>query len=615
MTPTTETRQARRGDPQGITDLPMPAVEARTDEPRARLPPFLGRAGVGETARAAAPLIVPAAALLVWALSLRRINPDAIGATGLVSVLPATALVPLVAVTASFCVNLGRRRAAGWVLGLHVLALVVMLYSVTAIVEPEPAFEPAYRHVGIADDIARTGGLDTTIDAYFSWPGFFVVVALLTRLAGLHDALPLVRWAPLAFNLLYLAPLLLILRSLTTDRRVVWLALFLFYATNWTAQDYFSPQATAYLLLLVVFGILLRWFTPPVAPAPPARRAALLAIAIAASAAIVAMHQLTPFALLAGVLALVLFAGCTARLLPALVTTLIAGWVAFMTIGFMSGNLRSLLSAVGDLGGTLSSNVAARIGGDPGHRLVVDARLALTAAVWGLAALGWWRLRRDGRPVRAATALFLAPFPLLALQPYGGEILIRVALFALPFAAYLAAAGLVGPIGTPSVFRSLSTGAVMVGLLVAFMFARYGNDRMDAFSPGDVAGVRALYRIAPRGSELIAASQPLPWQYRDYAGYTYQRLTTLLPGPPPPRGRPHRPLTYRIRDVLASTVPGRAYVVVTRSQIAGDQLVGTSGTPARLVMQRLDASRLFRVAYANPDARIYVLRSTRAARG
>jgi hypothetical protein len=127
--------------------------------------------------------------------------------------------------------------------------------------------------------------------------------------------------------------------------------------------------------------------------------------------------------------------------------------------------------------------------------------------------------------------------------------------------------------------------------------------------------VRALYRIAPPGSELIAASEPLPWQYRDYAGYTYQRLTALLPGPPPPRGRPHRPLTYRIRDVLASTVPGRAYVIVTRSQIAGDGLVGTSGTPSPLVMRRLDASRLFRVAYANPDARIYVLRSTPGAGG
>jgi len=281
-----------------------------------------------------------------------------------------------------------------------------------------------------------------------------------------------------------------------------------------------------------------------------------------------------------------------------------------MTIGFMSGNIHSLLDAVGNVDGTLSSNVTARIGGDPGHRFVVDARLALTAAVWGLAMLGWWQLRRDGRPVRAVTALALAPFPLLLLQPYGGEILIRVALFALPFAALLAASALVQLVTAPSVFRNATAAAVMVVLLAAFVFGRYGNDRMDAFSRGDVAGVRALYRIAPPGSELIAASEPLPWQYRDYTRYTYARLTSLLPGPPPAGGVPHRPLTYRIRDVLESSVPGHAYVIVTRSQIAGDELVGTSGTPARLVASRLDASRIFRLAYANRDARIYVVRGT-----
>src|SRR5919202_340774 len=118
--------------------------------------------------------------------------------------------------------------------------------------------------------------------------------------------------------------------------------------------------------------MLLRWFTPPAERASPGRRAALLAIAIAACAAVVAMHQLTPFALLLSVTALVLFAGCTARLLPVLVGALIAGWAAFMTIGFMAGNLSALLHAVGDVGSTLQSNVAARIGGDPGHRLLVD---------------------------------------------------------------------------------------------------------------------------------------------------------------------------------------------------------------------------------------------------
>jgi hypothetical protein len=595
-----------------MTTLELPPAEAPARR-RSRLPPVPRKAGVRRAARPAGLLVVPAGALLVWAVSLGRIDPHAIGASGLVSVLPAPVFAALAALTVSFGVCL-RHRTPGWVLGVHVAALVVMLYALAAIVEPEPAFEPAYRHVGIADHIAVTGSLDTTIDAYFNWPGFFVAVAVLTRAAGLPDALGLVRWAPLAYSLLDLAPLLLILRALTADRRIVFLALWIFYATNWTAQDYLSPQATAYLLLLVVLGILLRWFTPPAAPADPAQRAGLIAIAVLAAAAIVAMHQLTPFALLFGVAALVLFAGCTARLMPVLVLALMGGWAAFMALGFLSGNLHSLLADVGNIGATLRSNVGARVGGDPGHRLVVAARIALTVALWGLAAAGWRALRGRGRPVRAATALALAPLPMLALQPYGGEILIRVALFALPFTAYLAASALLPGPGPVPVRRAAAATAVMLALLGAFLLARYGNDRMDAFSPGDVAAVRALYRIAPRGSELVAASQPLPWQYRDYTGDTYARLSDLLPGPPPPRGTPHRPLTYRIRDVLGSRVPGRAYVIVTRSQIAGDDLLGAPGTPARRVQQRLRASRLFRVVYADRDGEIFVLRRRPGAR-
>ena len=66
---------------------------------------------------------------------------------------------------------------------------------------------------------------------------------------------------------------------------------------------------------------------------------------------------------------------------------------------------------------------------------------------------------------------------------------------------------------------------------------------------------------------------------------------------------------------MRSTVPGHAYVIVTRSQIAGDELMGTTGFPARYVAQQLRASRLFRVAYANPDATIFVLRSAPGGRG
>jgi hypothetical protein len=529
------------------------------------------------------------------------------GATGLVSVLPVWTFLSLTLLNVSFVVCLNRGVFHTHVMVVHVAALIVMLHATTAIVEPEPAFQAAYRHVGIADFIGTTGGLDTTIDGYFNWPGFFAIVAVITREAGLDNALSLVPWAPLFYNLIYLGPLLLIFRTLDDRPRVVWLAVWLFYLANWSGQDYFSPQATAYFLYLVVLAVLLRWFTPPLAPVAPNRRVGLLLVAIAASLAIVGMHQLTPFALLASVTALVLFAGTTTRLLPLLIAVMIAGWEAYMAVGFLGGHLSDILGSVGNVTGTVATNVGDRVGGDPGHHRVVEARLVLTGAVWGMAAAGWWLLRRTGRAVTTATTLAIAPLPLLGLQAYGGEILIRVFLFSLPFTAFLAAGGLAVMLDLPTARAITGTAAVSLALLAGFLVARYGNERMDAFSSGDVAGVRALYRMAPPGSQLLAVSQPLPWRAQDYNSYEYRGLQQMLAPVKTGVGRPQPPLWARVRDVMRAAAPRRSFLIVTRSQIAGDELLGGPTPSARSVEATLRTSPAFRVAYANPDATVFVL--------
>jgi hypothetical protein len=72
--------------------------------------------------------------------------------------------------------------------------------------------------------------------------------------------LQLAAWVPALSNLIYLVPLWLIFRALTTDRRLVWLGLFVFVFGNWVGQDYMSPQGFNILLYLTVLAILLTWF-------------------------------------------------------------------------------------------------------------------------------------------------------------------------------------------------------------------------------------------------------------------------------------------------------------------------------------------------------------------
>jgi len=107
------------------------------------------------------------------------------------------------------------------------------------------------------------GTVDPNIDAYFNWPVFFIWAALLSQVAGLASPLVLANWTPVVLNAMYLVPLLLIFRAGTSNHRVVWVAMWFFFVSNWIGQDYFSPQGLNFFLYLAVLAVLLTWFKTP----------------------------------------------------------------------------------------------------------------------------------------------------------------------------------------------------------------------------------------------------------------------------------------------------------------------------------------------------------------
>ena len=90
-------------------------------------------------------------------------------------------------------------------------------------------------------------GLDVLgLSAYFSWPGFFEVVAWVEHVAGSRDLMPVLRIWPLAVDLLALVPFGMILMRLRASWRAKWFAAFAFAVGNWVGQDYFSPQLVVF---------------------------------------------------------------------------------------------------------------------------------------------------------------------------------------------------------------------------------------------------------------------------------------------------------------------------------------------------------------------------------
>ncbi|GAA3070592.1 hypothetical protein GCM10020000_63900 [Streptomyces olivoverticillatus] len=203
-------------------------------------------------------------------------------------------------------------------------------------------------------------------------------------------------------------------------------------------------------------AVLLVWFRWPgqlrgrllpgereVRPAGRGELAVLLALLVALFTASVASHQLTPFVMLGVLTALVLARRCTAAGLPLLCAVMLAVWVGFLAEPYWSGHFNELFGGLGSLGGNVSSSVSGRIeGGSATHKMVLYVRVALAGGTLALAGLGWWRRRRAGIGDRSLLVLTSVPFLAFGMQSYGGEVALRVFLFALPGACVLAALAL-----------------------------------------------------------------------------------------------------------------------------------------------------------------------------
>jgi len=578
-------------------------------------------------------VMLPIAAIFLWLISLRNIDLRSMNDLGLISVLPPMVFVALSMLTTSFCLVLYQQRFREGTTLLHILILVFMLYGVAPLLEGMPRTPSAWKLLGIIDRVMDTGTVDPTRDAFQNWPGFFILAAFVTQVMGFSNPILLATWAPVFLNLLYFAPLYLIFRVGTSDKRLIWVSLWFFYLANWIGQDYLSPQGFNFFFFLVIMSILLQWFkyTPdqPILfierwlqrplqyklvarvnlllsliklrdqPSQPWQRVGLLAIIIILFCVIVPSHQLTPFATIAAVSALILFKRLTPRSLPVLMVVIAITWIIFMTVAYLRGHFETIASPLGSLGSNLNANLTNRFRGSAEHIFILELRLILSWVIWMLALIGI--IRRLLKDQLELTFLILAgvPFILLAMQAYGGELLMRVYLFSLPFMAFFMAAVFYPDITAGrSGFNTAIFGLVSMVLIVSFFFTRYGNERMDYFTPQEVEAVQYLYGVAEPGAQILAGTQTLPWRFDEYDSYWYKGVERIV-------------RTNDI-DLLAETMADRkysiSYLILTRSQRASARLFlgWPPGTWERFENTLIDSGQ-FNIIFDNGDARIFVL--------
>jgi len=590
------------------------------------------------------------AGLLLFLLPLRGVSLERINGLGLISVLPVASLAGLGLIVASFAAMLARRRPAAPFLVAMLIGVVFCLDGVTALVEPLPRFPTTYQIAGFVNYISQTGHVQPGLEAYFSWPGFFALIAFVTGAAGVHSLLPLMTWWPVLIDVLLLVPFLLLTRALRLSWRARWLAALLFCIGNWVGQDYFSPQSFNFLLYLVLIAIVLMWFgggrlrsgrrTPGELPAHSVgvpQRGFLLLMMILIFVVSTLSHQLTPFLMIVSVAGLVLVRRCSARGLPVLFAVILVGWISYGTVAYWSGHEQAIFGNVGQLFGTFQSSVNDRVTGTPVHQLADDSRIVLAGLMAVMALLGLARRWRGGMSDRALIVLFAAPLTMAGLQNYGGEIALRVYMFALPAIAVLAAClffpgtgsgrarvsqpgsrrSAAGGLGVGEARGSVSrfpsrpaavvalgmAGVVTVGMAVLFIVARYGNEAFERTPPSEYSAMNYIYDHDGQGTAVLWVSQPfgvnatpqMPWEFKDIGRVQF------VSGEAPPDPARIEPVVAALRGL------GRgAFLITTHTEAAfTEQTAGYRPGWDASFRSALSADPRLKLVYSGQDAAVY----------
>lgn len=380
------------------------------------------------------------------------------------------------------------------------VCLIVIERLTTTVGTDIPLYPWTYKHLAVVAYIQRYGGVERGVDIYHRWPGMFSATAWLSNLTGVSPT-TIAHWFTPVIHVLGALAVYALARAWGTSALAAASATFLWEALSFLAQDYFSPQAIAYLLgigVLICFGL-----------ARTHRAFVYLTPLIFAGVTIT--HQLSPYWILLTAFALLVFR----RLRP--------WWIPVLLAAIAGGYLLWNYAAVRDYGGAVSGNLASNVFPSAQSNDVLAAGVAfrLTEFIYALMFLSaaavflvGWRRKQD---VLGAGILTFSVLLLLA-QSYGGEAIFRVFVYALPGAAVLIAPALNRLLQARVTRMSLAAALVTVACLASAQsyFAGWFGYRV---TKGEIAANHYFAAHAVGASYLT--SVPPGWPSLDTFQYAF----------------------------------------------------------------------------------------------
>jgi hypothetical protein len=569
--------------------------------------------------------------LILWVIGVSRTNINNLDPYGLPGALSPIFYAGLALLIVSAGIEFSRRRLSHVRLALHAVALVIILYGTAPLIYPEGRYAWLYKTIGVTQYVGDHGSLDRTIDIYQNWPGFFALAAWFNKVAGTGSPLDYAKWAQLVFELAAIPLLYTIYHSLFLPVWHRWLAIMLYAASNWIAQDYYSPQGMSTLLALGIMALVTRWMFVVTserrerdsagsergryrddrrrdAVRREVRRSSPFIVALAALFFVLtASHELSPYIVATQIAALAVTGLARPRWI-ALVAVAIALGYLLPNFSYVNSHY-GLTSSLGSFFNNVRPPSDASFAATPSQadKIIADCTKLLSVGIWLLAIAGAWRLRKSRRIVIALLLLTFTPVLVLLGGAYGNEGLLRVYLFSLPWAVALAV-GALAPLRNQAKeigYNALRAVIPLTLAAVLFFPSFFGNDQSNVMTPSEVNTTLAFFRAARPGSLItVIGNAPIS----DTANYNEFPVGTifgdggLLPGGQAMSGAP----AYLARTMKKYSGELPVYIVMTPSMSRYNAEFGiTAPSDVTALLAGLAKSPYWRLVASKGGTQIY----------
>lgn len=173
---------------------------------------------------------------------------------------------------------------------------------------------------------------------------------------------------------------------------------------------------------------------------------------------------------------------------------------------------------------------------------------------------------------------------------------LRVYLFALPFMSFFVAGLFYPRLGTLPRWQPILLFGVACVLIVATLFARYGNDRADAITADELAAAARAHVVVPAGSLIATANHNSPLGFERYE--SFERIGVV-------NAFVDGSLAKMVNAMAALSTDRPAYLFLSRSQRAFFDLNGIPAARFDALVEQIIASPRFRLIFRTRDAELF----------